>query len=268
MALHDNLEANEIVWLLDERIKTLKQSEKKLLNPKTGPFRVKSVSQDGQNAVLYLGEGKVRRFNVRLLQRYIAPMAGIYPTEGRGCAQGVPVEVIAHREKNGADEYLVRYLTSEGEVQEWNAWELVPPTLVRDFLHVLEYNPWLTRCHPGKKVDVWWPLAHKQYPGVITSAVGNLLRILYDDGEVGEAIVKENGTLEEAAEYDERNEAETRARNPRGGETNPEGRGRGRPKGAKNKPKDGPVEPKVKRARKGRGLIQEAEEESRRTAAG
>ena len=257
MAPTDELKVNEIVWLIDERVKTKRQDEKKLLNPRTGPFRVLKVARDGQTAVLSLGPGKERRYNVKLMQRYVAPLVGIYPTEGRGCIQGVPVEVIAHRERDGADQYLIRYLTEEGEVQEWNAWELAPPILVRDFLHNLENNVWISRCHTGKQVDVWWPLEHRQFPGVITSVMGNLLRIEYLDGDRGEAIIQDDGTIVQAEEFDESQEAGGRRQAPRD-ETQP-GKPKkkaGRPKGSKNKV---PF-----RARRGRGLIAEAEAEARK----
>ena len=170
--------------------------------------------------------------------------------------QGVPVEVIAHRVKEDADQYLIRYLTEEGEVQEWNAWELAPPILVRDFLHNLENNVMISRCYAGKQVDVWWPIEHRQFPGVITSVWGNLLRIEYLDGDRGEAIIKDDGTIEQAEEFDEGQEVGGRQKAPQD-ETREGGSKRkpGRPKGSKNKV---PF-----KARRGRGLIAEAEAEAR-----
>ena len=253
----DDLQAGEIVWLLDERIKTKRQDEKKLHNPRTGPFRVKSVSEDGQNAVLEMGNQKGKRYNVRLLQKYVSPMAGIYPTAGRGHQQGVPVAVVAHREGSEGDEYLTRYITDDGDVQEWNAWELVPPSLVRDFLHELDGNPFLSRCYTGRKITVFWPLDRKSYPGTILSVKGNLLRILYDDGDQGEAIVDRTGQAVEATAYDERFEAKglRQASAAQDAPEQPKRRGGGRPKGSKNKEPGKP--------RKGRELTREVEDEWR-----
>ena len=78
----DNLKSGEVVWLLDHKIKTRKADEKKMLNPRTGPFMIKRVTHDGQNAILYMGGGQTKRINVRLLQRYVVPNMGIYPTVG------------------------------------------------------------------------------------------------------------------------------------------------------------------------------------------
>ena len=62
------MKGGEVVWLLDHKIKTRKADEKKMLNPRTGPFMIKRVTHDGQNAILYMGGGQTKRINVRLLQ--------------------------------------------------------------------------------------------------------------------------------------------------------------------------------------------------------
>ena len=67
------------------------------------------MSKDGQNAVLDISDGKEKRIKVRLLRRY---------TAGRGYAQGVPVAVMAHRLHDGGNQYLTRYLSEDGQVQE------------------------------------------------------------------------------------------------------------------------------------------------------
>ena len=38
------LQANEVVWVMDDKIKTKRQDVKTLLNPRTGPFRIKRMS--------------------------------------------------------------------------------------------------------------------------------------------------------------------------------------------------------------------------------
>ena len=233
------LQSNEVVWYLEDRIRTNRQDVKKLTNPRTGPFRIKRMSKDGQNAVLEISDGKEKRINVRLLQRYIAPMAGIYPTAGRGYAQGVPIAVMAHRFYKGGDQYLTRYLSEDGEVQEWNAWELLPPSLIQDYLHALEHNPWLHLYHTGTRVGVWWPLEHRTYKGVVTSLQGNLARIDYDDGDVGEAMILEGGQIVQAETYDERTEDPSLKKPKRQNEPPQESskggpKRRGRPFGAKD----------------------------------
>ena len=232
------LQTNEIVWYMDEQIKTKRQDVKKLHNPRTGPFRIKKMSKDGQNAVLEISDGKEKRINVRLLLRYIAPMAGIYPTAGRGYTQGVPIAVMAHRFQDGGDQYLTRYLSEDGEVQEWNAWELLPPSMIQDYLTALEHNPWLHLYHTGRRVGVWWPLEHRTFKGVVTSLRGNLARIDYDDGDVGEAMILEGGQIVQAETYDERTE-DPSLKKPARQNVPPEGDGkerpkRGRPVGAKD----------------------------------
>ena len=67
----DNLNSGDVVWLLDHQIRTRKADERKMLNPRTGPFMIKKVSHDRQNAILYMGGGQTKRINVRLLQRYV-----------------------------------------------------------------------------------------------------------------------------------------------------------------------------------------------------
>ena len=179
--------------------------EKKMLNPRTGPFMVKKVSHDGQNAVLYLGGGQTKRINLRLLQRYVVPNMGIYPTVGYGYAAGVPVQVLAYRKHNG-HEYLTKYLTPKGEAQEWTTWELLPPCMIRDYLHRAKHNPHLVHFYVGLKVPVWWPDRKKSVKGIITAMSGDLTRIAYEDGDVGEAMVRQDGKLVEASAYDEREE--------------------------------------------------------------
>ena len=63
----DALQPNEIVWYMDEQIMTKRQDVKKLSNPRTGPFRIKRMSKDGQNAVLDISGGKEKRINVRIV---------------------------------------------------------------------------------------------------------------------------------------------------------------------------------------------------------
>ena len=48
------------------------------------------MSKDGQNAVLEISDGKEKRINVRLLQRYIAPMAGSIPPLAGATLRGCP----------------------------------------------------------------------------------------------------------------------------------------------------------------------------------
>ena len=199
------MKGGEVVWLLDHKIKTRKADEKKMLNPRTGPFMIKRVTHDGQNAILYMGGGQTKRINVRLLQRYVVPNMGIYPTVGYGYAAGVPVQVLAYRNNNG-HEYLTKYLTPKGEAQEWTAWELLPPCMVRDYLHKVKHNPHLVQYYVGLKVPVWWPEKRRSVKGVITSMSGNLARVSYEDGDVGEALVRPDGKLVEASAFDEREE--------------------------------------------------------------
>jgi hypothetical protein len=247
------LQANEVVWYMDDQIQTKRQDEKKLRNPRTGPFRIKRMSKDGQNAVLEISDGKEKRINVRLLQRYIAPMAGIYPTAGRGYAQGVPIAVMAHRFYNGGDQYLTRYMSEDGEVQEWNAWELLPPSMIQDYLTALEHNPWLHLYHTGTRVGVWWPIEHRTYKGVVTSLQGNLARIDYDDGDQGEAMILDGGQIVQAETYDERTEDPNLKKPKRQNEPpKDDGKGgpkRGRPVGAKDS------KPRTRGRGGGKGII-------------
>ena len=201
----DELRVGEVVWLLDHNIKSRKADEKKMLNPRTGPFMVKQVSHDKQNAVIQLGDTQTKRVNVRLLQRYVLPNMGIYPTVGHGYANGVPVQVLAHRRETG-HEYLTKYLTPKGEAQEWTTWEILPPCMIRDYLHKLRHNPHLIHYHVGLKIPVWWPEVKRAKKGVITSMSGNLARVTYEDGNVGEAMVMTDGRFVEAAAFDDREE--------------------------------------------------------------
>ena len=94
------------------------------------------------------------------------------------------------------------------------------------------------------------------------SMKGNLARILYDDGDLGEAIVERSGTLKEATAYDERFEAKGQRQTSAAEDEpdRPKRRGGGRPKGSKNKEQGKP--------RKGRQLIREAEDEWRQKKSG
>ena len=64
----------------------------------------------------------------------------------------------------------------------------------------------MVQYYVGLKVPVWWPEKKRHVKGVITSMSGNLARVLYDDEDVGEALVRPDGKLVEASAYDEREE--------------------------------------------------------------
>ena len=53
---------------------------------------------------------------------------------------------------------------------------------------------------------MWWPEVKRAKKGVITSMSGNLARVTYEDGNVGEAMVMTDGRFVEAAAFDDREE--------------------------------------------------------------
>jgi hypothetical protein len=238
---YDVLSAGEIVWYWDPKIVTRAQSERQLHNPWTGPFLVKSVSNDGRNALLKIGDA-TKRINLRLLRRYIVPVTGMHPTVGRGFEEGVPVQILSYKEEKGRHLYLVRYYTMEDEVQEWTSWELLPPCMVQDYLSDVKLNPYLSAYATGNRVQVWWPGEHKSFKGNVQSLHGNWARITYDDGDVGEAFINSDGTLWQAAAFDAAEEEQRRMRlkdtkdNPA---SNSKATKKGRPMGSKDsKPRE------------------------------
>ena len=78
--------------------------------------------------------------------------------------------------------------------------------MIRDYLHKLRHNPHLVHYYVGLKIPVWWPEVKRCKKGVITSMCGNLARVSYEDGDVGEAMVTTDGRFVEAAAFDEHEE--------------------------------------------------------------
>ena len=196
------LEAGEIVWLYDAKIKSRLQEEKAIHKPWTGPWLVKRVLASGL-AVLRISDNKQKKVSLRLCKRYHVPLVGMDMADSAAYAKARPVRIRSHKKEGDQLKYLVAMLTQENEICEWVNWWMLPPSMIQDYRTEVEHNPSLVLYSVGTEVSVWWPAMRRTFKGVVESLTGNLMRVMYDDGDKGEAYVAVDGQVVQAEEYDE-----------------------------------------------------------------